>query len=92
MDKLKTTIESVFLDLIKRVGDSEHIYYGMPAEMINKLVTRIKADKDIKHSLWGDIMKLVYKSEAIKDPNINLVNDLKETMFWLESYDDGCWR
>ena len=51
MDKLKMIIESVFLDLIKHVGDSEHIYYGTPAEMIDKLITRIKADKDIKERM-----------------------------------------
>ncbi len=45
MDKIKTIIESVFLDLIKHVGDSEHTYYGTPAEMIDKLVKQIKEMK-----------------------------------------------
>ena len=41
MDKIKTIIESVFLDSIKHVGDSEHTYYGTPAEMIDKLAAAI---------------------------------------------------
>ena len=49
MNKIKTIIESVFLDSIKHVGDSEHTYYGTPAEMIDKLVTVInKKIKDEK--------------------------------------------
>ena len=46
MDKIKTIIESVLLDSIKHVGDSEHTYYGTPAEMIDKLATAI--NKQIK--------------------------------------------
>jgi len=46
MDKIKTIIEGVFLDSIKHVGDSEHTYYGTPAEMIDKLT--IKINKQIK--------------------------------------------
>jgi len=33
-------------------------------------------------------MELVYKSEFIKDPAINLVEDLRKTIFWLEGIDD----
>ena len=34
-------------------------------------------------------MKLVYESKEIDDPLVNLVKDLRETLFWLEGTDDG---
>ena len=30
-------------------------------------------------------MELVYKSRKIKDPDVNLINDIRETIFWLEN-------
>ena len=33
-------------------------------------------------------MELVYKSRKIKDPDVNLINDIRETMFWLENTSD----
>ena len=59
MEGIKTIIESVFLDLIKHVGDSEHTYYGTPAEMIDKLVEvinkKIKEENNVADMGMKDI-------------------------------------